>query len=117
MHIQHLMKVVSSLSAAADILASSQPCLSIGNFDGLQGHRAILKSMVRTARALALPAVAMTRAPPIRFSRRISAGDQAPEEGELIKVRHRLLYTADSIDFARFRRTRSFASTSSKATH
>jgi len=70
------MKVVSSLSAAADILAGSPCVLSIGNFDGLHlGHQAILKTVVRTARELALPAVAMTFEPhPIQ----VLAPDKAP---------------------------------------
>lgn len=71
------MKVVSSLSAAADVLAGSACVLSIGNFDGLHlGHRAILQTVVRNAHDLALPAVAMTFEPhPIQ----VLAPEKAPK--------------------------------------
>jgi len=71
------MKVVSSLSAAADVLAGRACVLSIGNFDGLHlGHQAILQSVVRHARNLALPSVAMTFEPhPIQ----VLAPEKAPK--------------------------------------
>ncbi|HLQ77876.1 MAG TPA: bifunctional riboflavin kinase/FAD synthetase [Terriglobia bacterium] len=70
------MKVVSSLSAASDVLASAS-VLSIGNFDGLHlGHQAILQTVVRRARELGLPAVAITFEPhPIQ----VLAPDKAPK--------------------------------------
>ena len=71
------MKVVSSLSAASDVLASGACVLSIGNFDGLHlGHQAILQTVVRRARELGLPAVAITFEPhPIQ----VLAPDKAPK--------------------------------------
>jgi riboflavin kinase / FMN adenylyltransferase len=71
------MKVVSSLSAAADVLAGRACVLSIGNFDGLHlGHQAILHTVGRRARELGLPSVAMTFEPhPIQ----VLAPDKAPK--------------------------------------
>jgi riboflavin kinase/FMN adenylyltransferase len=60
------MRIVTSLSEAA----SEQPSvLSIGNFDGLHlGHRAILETVIKRARALRCRAAAITFSPhPIRF--------------------------------------------------
>jgi len=84
------MKVVSSLSAAADVLAGRPCVLSIGNFDGLHlGHQAILHTVVRRARDLALPAVAMTFEPhpiqvlaPDKAPRRISTPERKIEQIE-----------------------------------
>jgi riboflavin kinase / FMN adenylyltransferase len=94
------MKVVSSLSAAADVLAGRACVLSIGNFDGLHlGHQAILQTVVRHARNLALPAVAMTFEPhpiqvlaPDKAPRRISTPEQKIEQVE--KCGMDLLFTA-----------------------
>jgi len=71
------MKVVSSLSEASSVLAGSGCVLSIGNFDGLHlGHQTILQTVVRHARELGLPAVAMTFEPhPIQ----VLAPDKAPK--------------------------------------
>jgi riboflavin kinase / FMN adenylyltransferase len=84
------MKIVSSLSAAADALAGRQCVLSIGNFDGLHlGHQAILQTVVRKARELSLPAVAMTFEPhpiqvlyPEKAPRRISTPERKVEQIE-----------------------------------
>jgi len=81
------MKVVSSLSAAADFLAGRACVLSIGNFDGLHlGHQAILKTVVQKARDFSLPAVAMTFEPhpiqviaPERAPRRICSSERKVE--------------------------------------
>ena len=84
------MKTVSSLSAAADVLAGRHSVLSIGNFDGLHlGHQAILDTVVRKARDLALPAVAMTFEPhpiqvlyPDKAPKRISTPERKIEQIE-----------------------------------
>jgi riboflavin kinase/FMN adenylyltransferase len=84
------MKVVSSLSAAADVLAGRPCVLSIGNFDGLHlGHQAILETVVRKARDLALPAVALTFEPhpiqvlyPDKAPKRISTPERKIEQIE-----------------------------------
>jgi len=82
------MKVVSSLPAAADVLAGRHCILSIGNFDGLHlGHQEILQTVVRKARDLALPAVAMTFEPhpiqvlyPDKAPKRISTPERKIEQ-------------------------------------
>jgi riboflavin kinase/FMN adenylyltransferase len=84
------MKTVSSLPAAADVLAGRHCVLSIGNFDGLHlGHQAILETVVRKARDLALPAVAMTFEPhpiqvlhPDKAPKRISTPERKIEQIE-----------------------------------
>jgi riboflavin kinase/FMN adenylyltransferase len=84
------MKTVSSLSAAADVLAGRRCVLSIGNFDGLHlGHQAILQTVIRKAKELSLPAVAMTFEPhpiqvlyPEKAPRRISTPERKIEQIE-----------------------------------
>jgi riboflavin kinase/FMN adenylyltransferase len=102
------MKVVSSLSAAADILAGRPCVLSIGNFDGLHlGHQAILETVVRKARDLALPAVALTFEPhpiqvlsPDKAPKRISTPERKIEQIEKCGID--LLFTVRfDRDFAR----------------
>jgi riboflavin kinase / FMN adenylyltransferase len=102
------MKIASSLSAAADVLAGRHCVLSIGNFDGLHlGHQAILNTVVRKARELALPAVAMTFEPhpiqvlyPDKAPKRISTPERKIEQIEKCGID--LLFTIRfDRDFAR----------------
>ena len=71
------MKVVSSLTEAAGVLAGRSCVLSIGNFDGLHlGHQRIIRTVVQRARQLELPAVILTFEPhPIQ----LLAPDKAPK--------------------------------------
>jgi riboflavin kinase/FMN adenylyltransferase len=102
------MKIVSSLPAAADILAGRPCVLSIGNFDGLHlGHQAILATVVRKARDLSLPAVALTFEPhpiqvlyPDKAPKRISTPERKIEQIEKCGID--LLFTVRfDRDFAR----------------
>ena len=84
------MKIVSSLPAAAAVLAGRRCVLSIGNFDGLHlGHQAILQTVVRKAKELSLSAVVMTFEPhpiqvlyPEKAPRRISMPERKIEQIE-----------------------------------
>jgi len=102
------MKIVSSLSAAADVLAGRHCVLSIGNFDGLHlGHQAILKTVVRRARDLGLPAVAMTFEPhpiqvlyPEKAPKRISTPERKIDQIEKCGIDMLFIIRFDR-DFAR----------------